>query len=136
VPLLDEISEDGWRPRTTLLSPFDNLIADRKRTLALWDFDYKIEIYVPKAKRKYGYYSLPILHGDALIGRIDAAADRKASVFRVLSVHAETGAPEGAGNEIAVTIQDLARFTGAGEISWPRDLPRQWARDLRSVEGG
>jgi len=136
VPLLDEISDDSWRPRTTLLSPFDNLIADRKRTLALWDFDYKIEIYVPKAKRKYGYYSLPILNGDTLIGRIDAAADRKARVFRVLSVHAETGAPEGAGIEIGVTIQDLARFTGAGEISWPRDLPRPWARDLRSVEGG
>ena len=134
LPLLDQITGNGWRPRTTLLSPFDNLIADRKRTLALWDFDYKIEIYVPKAKRKYGYYSLPILRGDDLIGRIDTAADRKAGVFRVLSVHAELGAPKGAGGEIAATVRDLARFTGTEQIRWPRDLPRPWARDLRSVE--
>ena len=132
-PHLDQIADGSWEPRTILLSPFDNLIADRKRTLALFDFDYKIEIYVPKAKRKYGYYSMPILSGDRLIGRVDATVERAERVFRVLSVHAEPGAPKDAGPDVAATVQDLAGFTGAGSIAWPRTLPRPWARALRAT---
>ena len=70
VPLLARLDHD-WSPRTVLLSPFDNLICDRARTLAMWGFDYTIEIYVPKSRRKYGYYVMPILHGDRLVGRVD-----------------------------------------------------------------
>ena len=132
VAMLDDIGTD-WSPRTELLSPFDNLIADRKRTMALFDFDYKIEIYVPKAKRQYGYYSLPILWGERLIGRIDASVDRKERSFDVLSVHAEPGAPKEAGEDIAGAVADLARFTGARRIAWPRVLPRPWARALRAA---
>lgn len=113
-----------------LLSPFDNLICDRARTELVWGFDYRIEIYVPKAKRRYGYYVLPILWGDDLIGRIDAAVDKTEGRLRVLSVHSEPR-PPAAGDEIAAAVTDLAELTGASSVEWPKQRPRAWARALR-----
>ena len=78
---------------TTLLSPFDSLIWDRERTLAFWGFEYKIECYTPAAKRRYGYFTLPILWRDTLVGRVDAKAERKAGIFRVFALHLEPGVP-------------------------------------------
>lgn len=115
---------------TRLLSPFDNLICDRARTEIVWGFEYRIEIYVPKAKRKYGYYVLPIMSGDALIGRMDAAYDKGAGRLRVLSVHAEPRAPA-AGEDVAAAVADLASFLGASSVEWPKQRPRAWARSLR-----
>jgi uncharacterized protein YcaQ len=77
--------------RTTLLSPFDNLICDRARTEALWDFRFRLEIYTPAAKRRYGYFVMPVLAGDHLVGRVDLAVDRRRSVLRALAVHLEPG---------------------------------------------
>src|SRR5262249_36531756 len=110
---------DGAVPaRTTFLSPFDRLIHDRNRAEALFGFFYRLEMYVPKAKREYGYYVLPILRGDTLIGRLDPAFDRKAGVLRVNSVHWEPGAKP---VSLDQPLRDLARFVGAGSISrqWP-----------------
>jgi uncharacterized protein YcaQ len=76
---------------TTLLSPFDPVVWDRKRALALFDFDYAMECYVPATKRKYGYFVLPILNRGRLIGRIDAKAHRAQQVFEVKSLHLEPG---------------------------------------------
>jgi uncharacterized protein YcaQ len=73
--------------RTALLSPFDRLIHDRDRALDLFDFEYYLEMYKPAAKRRWGYFALPILHEDRLVGKLDAAADRKASTLRVNAVH-------------------------------------------------
>jgi uncharacterized protein YcaQ len=77
--------------RTTLLSPFDPLISDRDRALTLFGFDYKIECYTPEAKRRYGYFTLPVLHKGQLVGRIDAKAYRKEKIFEVKKLHLEPG---------------------------------------------
>ena len=77
--------------RTTLLSPFDNLICDRARTKALWGFRFRLEIYTPAAKRQYGYFVMPVLAGDRLCGRVDVAVDRRRAVLVARSVHLEPG---------------------------------------------
>jgi uncharacterized protein len=117
------------RGRTTLLSPFDPLVYDRTRAQELWSFRYKLEIYVPAAKREFGYFVLPILHRDRLVGRIDPLFDRKTGVLRVRQVYAEEGATEDAGAAIAKAIQELARWLGASDVDYGR-VPRVWRRDL------
>jgi uncharacterized protein len=100
--------------RTTFLSPFDRLIHDRDRAEALFGFFYRLEMYVPKAKRQYGYYVLPILRGDRLIGRIDPVVDRKAGVLRVNSVHWEPGVEPA---PLGKALRDLAKFVGVDSIA-------------------
>jgi uncharacterized protein len=107
-------AEDGPVPkRVTFLSPFDRLIHDRDRAEALWDFHYRLEMYVPKAKREYGYYVLPILRGDRIIGRIDPVLDRKTGVLKVNSVHWEPGLKP---ISLQTPLHSLARFIGAERI--------------------
>ncbi len=106
---------DGPVPRRiTFLSPFDRLIHDRDRAEALFGFRYRLEMYVPKAKREYGYYVLPILRGDRLVGRIEPVFDRKAGVLRVNSVHWEPGVKPA---PLDKTLRSLASFVGAGSIA-------------------
>jgi uncharacterized protein len=107
--------EAPFRPRTTLLSPFDQLIHDRQRTEELFGFHYRIEIYVPKAKRRYGYFVLPILHGERLVGRIDPFFDRKTGVLRINAVYWEPDAP--ADVPLERTISSLAEWLGAASFT-------------------
>lgn len=130
LPLLDRIEAGDWQPRTTLLSPFDNLICDRKRTETLWDFYFRIEIYVPADKRQFGYYVLPILHGDRLIGRIDPTFERKTKTLRVSNVYAEADAPADAAPAIRESIQSLASFLGAKRIEYG-EVAKVWRRKIR-----
>jgi uncharacterized protein YcaQ len=102
IPILDNVQSGKFDPRTTLLSPFDNLIIDRKRTEVLFDFQMSFEIYVPKALRKFGYYVLPILHGDRLIGRIDPKMDREQEKLFINGVFAEKTASKSKETSIAV----------------------------------
>lgn len=88
-----EAAAEGQIPisKTTFLSPFDPLVWDRARALELFNFDYKIEVYTPAAKRKYGYFTLPILYNNTLIGRLDPKAHRKEGIFEVKALHLEPG---------------------------------------------
>ena len=118
-------SPDGWRPRTTLLSPFDNLIINRARTEQMFGFHYRMEIYVPKAERRYGYFAMPVLHGDRLIGRIDPRFDRARNTLLINALHLEPGArltPK-SGTAVAQAIESLARFLGASDITYAARVP-------------
>ena len=103
-------AEDGPVPRTrtTFLSPFDRLIHDRNRAEALWGFYYRLEMYVPKAKRLHGYYVLPILRGDRVIGRIEPVHDRKAGTLRILGTWWEDRPVA-----LDTPLKRLARWLGA-----------------------
>ena len=110
--------DDPVPDRTALLSPFDRLIHDRDRAERLWDFRYRIEIYVPKEKREYGYFVLPVLRGERLVGRIDPEYDRRA---RVLRVHRVSPEPDGDLSGLDDALASLASFLGAESIERPRD---------------
>ncbi|MFI7407673.1 DNA glycosylase AlkZ-like family protein [Streptomyces sp. NPDC049627] len=96
--------------RAALLSPFDRLIHDRKRAGELFGFDYQLEMYKPAAKHRWGYFALPILHGDRLVGKLDATADREAGVLRVNAVHEDVPFTKTMNAEIRGEIEDLARW--------------------------
>jgi uncharacterized protein len=126
LPLLERLEAGDWRPRTTLLSPFDNLIIDRERTQRLFGFHFRMEIYVPRAARRYGYYVLPVLHGDRLIGRVDPAMDRRRGRLVVNAVHAEPDAPAAAGPAVAAALGELAAFLGADGVELRQPPPERW----------
>ena len=96
--------------RAALLSPFDRLLHDRRRMGGLFEFDYQLEMYKPAAKRRWGYYALPILHGDRLIGKLDAKADRKAGVFCVDALHEDVPFSRTTATAVHREITDLARW--------------------------
>jgi uncharacterized protein YcaQ len=110
-----EAADGPVAKRITFLSPFDRLIHDRDRMETLFGFRYRLEMYVPKAKREYGYYVLPILRGDRLIGRIDPVFDRKTHVLCVNSVHWE---PDVKPVSLDKPLRSLAAFVGAGSIEF------------------
>jgi len=103
--------------RITFLSPFDRLIHDRDRAEALWNFRYWLEMYVPKAKREYGYYVLPVLRGDRLIGRVEPVLDRKTGVLQVKGSWWEPGVKP---VSVQKPLKDLAAFVGATGIAQPK----------------
>jgi len=120
-----DLFDSTFRGRTTLLSPFDDLISDRDRTEQLFGMRFRLEIYVPKTKRQFGYFVMPILRGDRLVGRIDPAFDRRASVLRVHAVHAQSDARPDDWAAARCSIEELASWLGAGEVLWP-ELPTVW----------
>ena len=130
LPLCDRIEAGAYNGRTTLLSPFDNLICDRNRTEALWDFLFRIEIYVPADKRQFGYYVLPILHDDRLIGRVDPQYNRKTRTLHIQHVYAEADAPPEAAADIRAAIVSLATFIGAQQIEYG-EVANVWKKAIR-----
>ena len=109
-----------------LLSPFDSLIWDRRRTARLFGFEYRIEIYTPQHKRRHGYYVLPFLLDEALVGRVDLKADRAASALLVQSAWSETGAAKSTAVALAEELGDLAAWLGLERVAVGRrgDLSR------------
>ena len=136
--LAENILSGGLQPSvTTLLSPFDPVVWDRARASELFGFDYKIEVYTPAASRRYGYYSLPVLHNSALVGRLDAKAHRKQGTFEVKAIHLE---PDVAVSNdlvtgVARTVRNCAGWHGTPEVLVRRSDPPELAEVLRiSVE--
>src|SRR5215203_3372264 len=107
---------DDFEGRTALLSPFDRLIHDRVRAEELFDFEYTLEMYKPAAKRRWGYYALPILHEDRLAGKLDAVADRKASVVRVNAIHEDVKFTRTMTKGMQAELEDLASWLGMSAI--------------------
>jgi uncharacterized protein len=104
--------DQDFEGRTALLSPFDRLVHDRARTLELFDFEYTLEMYKPAAKRRWGYFALPILHDDRLVGKLDAIADRKASVLRVHAIHEDVKFTRTMTKAVQTELDDLAAWLG------------------------
>lgn len=118
------LHRDAARPRrvdaTALLTPFDPVVWFRDRAERLFDFDYRIEIYTPAARRRYGYYSLPVIVGDDVVARIDLKADRAASTLRVQSAWWEAGAPVDAAERIADELRRAGTWQGLETVTVAR----------------
>lgn len=102
--------------RTVILSPFDRLVADRPRLEELFRFRYRLEMYVPAARREFGYYVVPVLDGDTFVARLDARLDRRSRVLSVNGAWLEPHAPADAWDRTVMTIQELAAWLGAAEV--------------------
>jgi len=102
--------------RTALLSPFDRLVHDRVRAQELFDFEYTLEMYKPAAKRRWGYFALPILHDDRLVGKVDATADRSASVLRVNAIHEDVKFTRAMTKAVQSELEDLASWLGLAAV--------------------
>ncbi|HVC16027.1 MAG TPA: crosslink repair DNA glycosylase YcaQ family protein [Rhodanobacter sp.] len=120
---------------TALLSPFDPLVWDRARLLAMFDFEYTLECYTPAARRRHGYFVLPILHRGRLVGRLDAKAHRSEAVFEIKSVFLESGVePEPSlVHALATVMARFAHWHGTPEIRIGRTRPVALAAALRAA---
>ena len=122
---------------TTLLSPFDPLVWDRARARFMFDFDYRLECYTPEPKRRYGYFTLPVLHRGALVGRLDAKAHRKEGVFEIKSLYLEPGVRVSGAliSDVAAALHECAAWHGTPGVSVRRSEPSVVAARLEKAIG-
>ncbi|MCA1248744.1 winged helix-turn-helix domain-containing protein [Massilia sp. MS-15] len=120
---------------TTLLSPFDPIVWDRRRALELFGFDYRLECYTPAAQRRYGYFTLPILRRGALVGRVDAKAHRKEGLFELRSIHLEPGVRTSARlvADVVGALRRCAQWHDCPRISLVRAEPQAFGTALRAA---
>jgi uncharacterized protein YcaQ len=111
-----EALDQDFAGRTALLSPFDRLVYDRVRAQELFEFEYTLEMYKPAAKRRWGYFALPVLHEDRLVGKVDATADRKASVLRVHAIHEDVRFTRAIARAVHAELQALASWLGLDAV--------------------
>ncbi|MEI5674981.1 MULTISPECIES: DNA glycosylase AlkZ-like family protein [unclassified Nocardioides] len=116
--------DGAFTGRCALLSPLDRLVIDRRRTTELFEFDYQLEMFKPAAKRRWGYWALPILYGDRLVGKLDATAERDEGVLRVDAVHEDEPFTLPVREAVDAEIEALAAWLGL-EVYRPRVSPRR-----------
>ena len=139
-PILERTASPSAMPAPSVafLAPLDPIVWDRRLLRELWDFDYLWEVYVPEAKRKWGYYVLPLLYGDRFVGRIEPRLDRKAGTLNILRIWFEPGFssiddPQFLG-ALRQAIEAYRVFVGAERVAWPRTRPgRDVAGALRRL---
>ena len=118
LPTIDKLlMEKLSRKKVKILSPFDNLLIQRKRTKELFNYDYQIECYVPASKRNFGYFSLPLLWGSKFAGRMDVKMDRKLGILTLLNLHLETEKAEEFIVELKKTLDNFLVFNHGTNIS-------------------
>ena len=117
-----EALERDFEGRTALLSPFDRLAYDRVRAQELFEFEYTLEMYKPKDKRRWGYFALPVLHGDRLVGKVDAAADRKRSVLQVHALHEDVRFTRPIARAVQSELEALASWLGLSAVETPTSV--------------
>ena len=118
-----------------LLSPFDNVLIQRRRAADVFDFDYTIECYVPAAKRRYGYFALPVLFRDRLVGRMDCKAHRSEGRFEIKALFLEDEVSDACLAAFATAVVDYAEFTGCSEIEVTAVSPGPWLQPVRALFG-
>jgi uncharacterized protein len=120
LPLLE--GDEPIPPAVTLLAPLDPLMWDRRQVRDLWDFEYLWEVYVPEAKRRWGYYVLPILFGDSLVGRIEPRVDRTTGTLRIIGLWWEKGFAPRRADGLVPAMRDALRaymdFTRTSRVDW------------------
>jgi len=112
-----EALDQDFEGRTALLSPFDRLVYDRVRAQELFDFEYVLEMYKPAAKRRWGYFALPVLHEDRLVGKVDATADRKRSVLEVHAIHEDVKVTRAIAKAVQAELEALASWLGLETVA-------------------
>lgn len=126
--IIERVRNAPWpEERLRLLSPFDPLVRDRARLSRLFGFDYRVEIYVPAPRRKYGYYVLPMLEGSRFTGRLDARAARDRDALEVIDLWLEPGVKMGKARRAALEeeLARLARFAGVGRVAFQSQAARK-----------
>jgi uncharacterized protein YcaQ len=134
--LIDKAVSGNLKPvLTTLLSPFDPLVWDRNRARLLFDFDYRIECYTPAAKRRYGYFTLPILHRGRLIGRLDPKAHRSQGIFEIKAIHLEPGVKVNKSmvTDLAAALRSLANWHATPNLLVRQSDPPELAVRLNAA---
>ena len=116
-----------------ILSPFDNVVIQRQRAAQVFDFDYTIECYVPAAKRRYGYFALPLLYRDRFVGRMDCKAHRSEGLFEIKALYLEGKVSETFLAAFATAVADYAEFTGCTEVEVRSVFPNAWLRPTRAL---
>lgn len=117
-----------------LLSPFDNMIIQRKRLQTIFNFDYQIECYVPEPKRKFGYFCLPVLYNDRFVARFDPKADRASEIFYIKQMHFEKGfkATDSFNKTFAAKLREYAAFTGCNKIAIDK-ADKEWKKNMKEL---
>jgi uncharacterized protein YcaQ len=137
--LLEEAASGSREPALTmLLSPFDPLVWDRQRARDLFDFDYTIECYTPAAKRRYGYFNMPILHRDRLVGRLDPKAHRAQGLFEIKALHLEPGVKVTPDliTDLADVLRRLAAWHGTPDVIVTQSDPPALAKKVQRKVAG